>query len=866
MSDFTKQDFVLIEDEMKRSYLDYSMSMITARALPDVRDGLKPVHRRVLFAMNELSLAHNRQHKKSARVVGDVIGKYHPHGDTAVYDALVRMAQDFSMRYTLVDGQGNFGSIDGDNPAAMRYTECRMTKMAEDLLSDLEKDTVDFQPNYDESMSEPKVLPAKAPVLLLNGSTGIAVGMATNMAPHNYNEVSKAIAAYMANPKIEVDELIKIIPGPDFPTGGFIYGRAGIHEAYRTGRGKVIMRARAEVEEVGNREQIIITEIPYMVNKTTMIEKIVSLVRNKQVDGISFIRDESDRKGMRVVIGIKQDAFAEIILNQLYKFTQLQSTFGINNLALVNGRPVQLNLKDIIIEFVKHRMDVITRRTQFDLTKAQARAHIVEGLMIAADNIDEVIKIVRASDDETAAQIALAERFKLSEEQAKAITAMRLGRLTKMNRLELENEYKELQALIADLLDILANEGRKKQIIMDELEDMRGRYNDARRTEIVDALGEVSIEDMIADEDMVITMSHEGYIKRTAASIYRSQGRGGRGVKGMDSKDTDFVETMFVASAHSDILFFTNFGRCYSLKVYSIPEAGRNAKGRPIVNLIQFQEGEQIANMVPVKEFTEELKVVQVTEMGTLNKQPLSHYDSIRRNGLNSMKLDEGDRLVSVQLCSDDNELVIATRNGRAIRFKAEKVRTLGRNTRGVRGISLKENDTVIGMVAAQGHENILTVTRNGYGKRTPLEDYRTTNRGGVGIINIKMSERNGDVIAIMIPSDDDDIMIITKGGIIIRTPVDAVNVIGRNTQGVRLINLKGDEVIDVTSAAKMEEDEDEYDEEGNLIPKAELSPEAAALLIPADQRVVEDDASDEEEESEDEVVEDDSEEESDEE
>ncbi len=866
MSDFTKQDFVLIEDEMKKSYLDYSMSMITARALPDVRDGLKPVHRRVLFAMNELSLSYNRQHKKSARVVGDVIGKYHPHGDTAVYDALVRMAQDFSMRYTLVDGQGNFGSIDGDNPAAMRYTECRMTRMAEDLLADLDKGTVDFQPNYDESMQEPKVLPAKAPVLLLNGSTGIAVGMATNMAPHNYNEVSKAIAAYMANPEIEVEDLIKIIPGPDFPTGGFIYGRAGIHEAYRTGRGKVIMRARAEIEEVGNREQIIITEIPYMVNKTTMIEKVVSLVRNKQVDGISFIRDESDRKGMRVVIGIKQDAFAEIILNQLYKFTQLQSTFGINNLALVNGRPVQLTLKDIISEFVKHRMNVITRRTQFDLDKAQARAHIVEGLMIAADNIDEVIKIVRGSDDEPAAQLALAERFKLSEEQAKAITAMRLGRLTKMNRLELENEYKELQELIADLLDILANEGRKKQIIMDELEEMRGRYNDARRTEIVDALGVVSIEDMIADEDMVITMSHEGYIKRTAASIYRSQGRGGRGVKGMDSKDTDFVETMFVASAHSDILFFTNFGRCYSLKVYSIPEAGRNAKGRPIVNLIQFQEGEQIANMVPVKEFSEELKVVQVTEMGTLNKQPLSHYDSIRRNGLNSMKLDEGDRLVSVQLCSDDNELVIATRNGRAIRFKAEKVRTLGRNTRGVRGISLKENDTVIGMVAAQGHENILTVTRNGYGKRTPLEDYRTTNRGGVGIINIKMSERNGDVIAIMIPTDNDDIMIITKGGIIIRTPVDAVNVIGRNTQGVRLINLKGDEVIDVTSAAKIEEDEEEYDEEGNLIPK-EISPEVAALLIPADQRVVEDEeGSDDEEEVEDEAPADDAEEESDEE
>jgi len=508
-------------------------------------------------------------------------------------------------------------------------------------------------------------------------------------------------------------------------------------------------------------------------------------------------------------------------------------------------------------------MNVITRRTQFDLDKAQARAHILEGLMIAADNIDEVIKIVRNSDDEPAAQVALAERFKLSEEQAKAITAMRLGRLTKMNRLELENEYNELTALIADLQDILANESRKQQIIMDELEEMRGRYNDARRTEIVDALGEVSIEDMIADEDMVITMSHEGYIKRTAASIYRSQGRGGRGVKGMDSKDTDFVETMFIASAHSDILFFTNFGRCYSLKVYSIPEAGRNAKGRPIVNLIQFQEGEKIANMVPVKEFSEELKVVQVTEMGTLNKQPLSHYDSIRRNGLNSMKLDEGDRLVSVQLCSDENELVIATRNGRAIRFKAEKVRTLGRNTRGVRGISLKENDTVIGMIAAQGHENILTVTRNGYGKRTPLEMYRTTNRGGVGITNIKMSERNGDVVAIMIPAEEDDIMIITKDGIIIRTPVNYINVIGRNTQGVRLINLgKGDQVIDVTSAAKEEEDEEDYDEDGNLIPKPEIS----SLLVPADQRVVEDEGSDEEEETEDEAPADDAEEESDEE
>ena len=773
MSDFAPQDFVLIDEEMKKSYLDYSMSMITARALPDVRDGLKPVHRRILYAMNELSLAHNRAHKKSARVVGDVIGKYHPHGDSSVYDALVRMAQDFSMRYPFVDGQGNFGSIDGDSAAAMRYTECRMTKMAEDMLADLDKETVDFVPNFSEDEKEPKVLPAKVPALLLNGSTGIAVGMATNMAPHNFNEISKAVYAYLDNEEITIDELIQIVPGPDFPTGGIIYGRNGIQEAYRTGRGKVRMRAQTEIEEVGNREQIIVTEIPYMVNKTTLIEKIVSLVRNKQIEGISFIRDESDRKGMRIVIGIKTDSFAEIVLNKLYKYSQLQSTFGINNLALVDGRPKQLNLKELIELFVKHRYEVITRRTQFELTKAEARAHIVEGLMVVADNTDEVIKIIRGSENEPEAQTKLMERFSLSEIQAKAITAMRIGRLTKTNRLELENEYKELQELINDLKDILAKEERKKAIIKEEMEELRGKYRDERRTQITDALGEVSIEDMIADEDMVITMSHEGYIKRTAATTYRAQRRGGRGIKGMDSKDTDFVENMFVASAHSNILFFTNFGRCYSIKVYALPEAGRNSKGRPIVNLITFQEGEKIASFLPVKEFSEDHYVVQVTQKGVVNKQPLSAYAAVRRNGLNSMKLDEDDSLVTATLCQDSSNLVIGTRLGRAIRFEAEKARSLGRNTRGVRGITLKDDDYVIGMLAADGTENILTITENGYGKRTPLEQYRITNRGGVGITNIKMSERNGNVVAIMTPAEDEDIMIITKNGIIIRSAVE---------------------------------------------------------------------------------------------
>jgi DNA gyrase subunit A len=832
MSDIVEKDYVLIEEEMKKSYLDYSMSMITARALPDVRDGLKPVHRRVLFAMNELGMPHNRAHKKSARVVGDVIGKYHPHGDTAVYDALVRLAQDFSLRYPMIDGQGNFGSIDGDRAAAMRYTECRMTRMAEEMLQDLEKDTVDLSYNYDETLEEPTVLPAKAPFLLLNGSTGIAVGMATNMAPHNFTDISNAMNAYLDNPEITIDELIQIVPGPDFPTGGFIYGRNGIHEAYRTGRGKVKMRAKAEIEEIKDREQIIITEIPYMVNKTTLLEKMAHLVRNKNIEGVSFVRDESDRKGMRIVIGIKRDGFAEIVLNQLYKYTALQSTFGINNLALVNGRPKLLNLKELIGHFIDHRFEVIRRRTSFELRKAEARAHILEGLIIAADNIDEVIKIVRGSEDEADAQRALSERFSLSEEQAKAITAMRLGRLTKMNRLELEEEFAELQKLIADLKDILANEDRVKTLIRADFEELRGRYNDERRTAIVDALGEVGIEDMIADEDMVITMSHEGYVKRSAATTYSAQGRGGRGIKGMASKDNDFVETMFVASAHANILFFTNFGRCYSLKVYNIPEAGRQSKGRPIVNLIQFQDGEKIASMLPVKEFTEGLFVAQITENGTINKQPLPAYAAVRRNGLNSMKLDESDKLITAVLCEDEANIVIATATGRAIRFKAKDARSLGRNTRGVRAVKLRE-DTVVGMVAVMGDENILTITENGYGKRTNIEEYRTTKRGGVGIINIKGSERNGAVVNIMTPSEDEDIMIITQKGIIIRTAVELIKVIGRNTQGVRLIKLgKGDTVIDVTSCEKEEpEAEEQLDENGEVIVTETPSEETVAVI-----------------------------------
>jgi len=805
MSDNSNIFPIFIENEMQKSYLDYSMSVIVARALPDVRDGLKPVHRRVLFGMEDLNLVHNKPTKKSARVVGDVIGKYHPHGDVAVYDSLVRMAQDFSMRYTMVNGQGNFGSVDGDPPAAMRYTECRMTALAEEMLLDLEKDTVDFVPNYDESLKEPSVLPSKVPFLLVNGSTGIAVGMATNMAPHNLTEVVNAIVAVIDNPDITVDDIFKILPGPDFPTGGIILGRGGILEAYRTGKGKVIVRAKAEVTKTENdREEIIISEIPYMVNKSTLLEKMADLVRQKTVDGISFIRDESDRSGMRIVVGIKKDAFGDVILNQLYKLTMMQTTFGIINLALVDLQPRVLTIKELITYFVDHRHNVIVRRTNFELKKAQDRAHILEALKIALDHIDQIVALIRGSDSTETAQLALQAEFKFTEIQAKAILDMKLQRLTGLERDKLEEEYQSLLKLITDLQDILANYSRRMQIVKDELIDLKTRFGDPRRTEIVDACSDFEIEDMIADEDMVITMSHAGYIKRTSVNTYRSQGRGGKGVMGMESKDDDYINTMFIASTHSYILFFTNTGRCYWLKVYKIPEASRQSRGKPIINLIDLKPGEKIAAFVTVKEFNNENFIVAATELGVINKQPLSAYQNVRRDGINAFNLDDNDHLIECKLTNGDNNIILGTLQGQAVRFHESAARELGRNTRGVRGIKLHDNDKVVSMIIVDEKETVLTVTENGYGKKTPVIDYRKTNRGGSGIINIKVTEKNGNVVSLKGVIGDLDVMLITRNGIIIRVDVNKISTIGRNTQGIKLISLdKDDRVIDLTLCEK---------------------------------------------------------------
>ena len=799
---------IAVEDEMRKSYLNYAMSMITSRALPDVRDGFKPVHRRVMFGMEELGLQHNKATKKCARLVGDVIGKYHPHGDSAVYDAMVRMTQPFSLRYPMVEGQGNFGSVDGDPPAAMRYTECRMTKLAEEMLADLDKETVDFIPNYDDSMREPTVLPSKLPNLLINGSIGIAVGMATNMAPHNLGEVIDAVTAVIDNPDIDLPELIKIIPGPDFPTGGVILGRSGIYEAYRTGMGKVYLRARAEIEQLpGDRQQIVVTEIPYMVNKSVLLERIAELNRNKIVEGISFIRDESDKTGMRIVIGVKKDDFADVVLNQLYKYSSLQTTFGINNLALVNKRPCQLGLKQIISHFIDHRHNVVTRRTQYDLRRSQERAHILEGLRIAIDNIDEIVTIIKQSPSTEAAKTRLRERFGFSDLQAQAILDMRLGRLTSMERETIEAEYRELMTRIAELNEILASLERRMAIIKAELLDMKERFGDKRRTEIVDDTGDVDIEDMIADEPMVITMSHSGYIKRTPVSTYRAQARGGRGIMGMDSKESDFVVSMITASAHTSLLFVSTTGRCYSLKVYKIPESARQSRGKPIVNLIELQPNESIAAFVPVKDFTANLFVVAVTGKGVINKQPLSAYAAIRKGGLNAINLDEGDSVIECKLTGADDDIMLGTANGQAVRFHESAVRELGRNTRGVRGITLRENDRVVGMIIVKDGEQVLTVTQNGYGKRTMVAEYRKTNRGGSGIINIKCSERNGAVVALKRVSSDFDLLLITKNGIIIRCTIEKISIVGRNTQGVRLINLdKSDAVIDLALCEKDEE------------------------------------------------------------
>ncbi len=806
---------VFIEDEMRKSYLDYSMSMITARALPDVRDGLKPVHRRVLIGLSDIGLHHNKPTKKCANVVGHVMAKYHPHGDSAIYDTLVRMAQDFSLRYPMVNGQGNFGSIDGDPPAAYRYTECRMTALAEEMLADLEKDTVNFAPNYDDSIEEPTVLPAKLPFLLLNGSTGIAVGMATNMAPHNLNEVVDAVVACIDNPDISFLDLIKIIPGPDFPTGGIIFGRNGILDAYKTGNGKVILRAKAEIEKTNNdREQIAITEIPYMVNKSALLEKMAELVREKVIEGISFIRDESDRSGMRIVVGVKKEEFGDVVLNQLYKFTSLQSTFAINNLALVKKQPRQLSLKELIDHFIEHRHEVVVRRTQFDLGKAKERAHVLEGLKIAIDNIDEIIAIIKASPSVEEASRNLQERFNLSPLQAHAILEMRLSRLTALERDKIEAELAELRLTIAELESILADRVKRMTIIKTELLDLKNRFGDDRRTEIVEASGDVEIEDLIADEDMVITMSHAGYIKRSAVTEYRSQGRGGRGVLGMDSKDDDFVEQIFVASAHTYILFFTNAGRCYWLKVYRIPEASRQSRGKPIVNLLSLRPDEKIAAFVPVKEFDESHFILTVTERGIVNKQPLIAYANVRRDGINAVNLDEGDRMIECKLTNGDNDVILGTLEGQAVRFHESAARELGRNTRGVRGITLRGSDRVVGMIIVDESLQVLTVTENGFGKRTPVVEYRKTNRGGTGIINIKESQRNGSVVGLKGVTDDLDIMLITKNGIIIRCDVSKISVVGRNTQGVRIINLaEGDKVVDIALCEKGPQLDEEHSE-----------------------------------------------------
>jgi DNA gyrase subunit A len=796
---------------MRNSYLNYSMSVIISRALPDVRDGLKPVHRRVLTAMNDLSLAHNRPYRKSAKVTGDVTGNYHPHGTAAVYDTIVRMAQDFALRYPLVDGQGNFGSVDGDPAAAERYTEVRMTSFAEEMLADLEKETVDFGPNYDESRTMPMVLPAKVPNLLVNGAAGIAVGMATNIPPHNMREICEASLAVLDNPELPDEELLRIVKGPDFPTAGIVLGRLGIREAYTTGRGRVIVRARTHVEEMkGDREAIIIDELPYQVNKATLIERIAELVKDDVISDIADIRDESSREGMRVVIILKRDADNRVVENQLFKHTQMQVTFGIIMLALVNNRPEVLSLHELIQHWLNHREAVVVRRTKFDLRKAEERAHIVEGLRIALDHIDEIVKLIRGSSDVETARTGLVTMFQLTEVQANAILEMRLQRLTGLERQKIEDEYQELLKLIAELKAILADRQRVVAVIRTEIAEIRDAYGDERKTEIVDAgPADFNVEDLIAEEDMVITISHAGYIKRIALDAYRQQKRGGRGVTGIKMRDEDFVEHIFIASTHSYILFFTDLGRCHWVKVHEIPEAGRAARGKAIVNLLGLQEGERISGRVPVSEFREDRYLVLATKRGIIKKTVLSDYGRPRRGGIIAVNLRDGDALIAAAITNGSQEIVLAKKNGRSIRFNEAGVRPMGRAATGVKGTTLVGDDEVVGMVVVGAGATLLTVTENGFGKRSPLEDYPVKNRGGIGVINIKASERNGRVVTIQEVKDNDQMMIITKNGIVIRCPIGGISVIGRNTQGVRLINLEdNDRVVDVAHLAMEDEAE----------------------------------------------------------
>lgn len=793
-----------IEDEMRGAYIDYSMSVIVSRALPDVRDGLKPVHRRVLYGMQELGVNYNKPYKKSARIVGEVLGKYHPHGDASVYDTMVRMAQDWSLRYTLVDGQGNFGSIDGDFPAAMRYTEARLRRIAEEMLADINKDTVDFQPNFDDSLTEPSVLPAKIPNLLLNGSSGIAVGMATNMAPHNLREVVDGIIAYIDNREITIQELMRYITAPDFPTGGIIYGVSGVQEAFLTGRGKIVVRAKAEIVTNSNgKDQIIVTEVPYMVNKAMMIEKTAALINEKKIEGISDIRDESDREGYRVVYDLKRDAVANIVLNNLFKYTQLQSTFGVNNVALVKGRPQTLNLKDLIKHFVEHRHEVVVRRTKFELAEAERRAHILEGYLIALDNLDEVISLIRNSKDPDTARDGLMTRFGLSEIQAKAILDMRLQRLTGLERDKIQEEYKEVKQLIERLNEILAHEHIRMQIIKDELTELRERYGDERRTQVVPHDDDITVEALIPNEEMLITISNQGYIKRTSLSEYRTQGRGGVGSRGVSTKEDDFTEHLFIAQAHNYLLIFTDQGKVYWKKAYEIPEGNKTSKGRAIQNLINIEPGDNVRSIINVKDLQDENYitnnfVILCTEGGIIKKTSLEAYSRPRQGGINAITIHEGDRLLNASLTNGNNHIVIAKSEGKAVHFNESQVRPMGRTAAGVRGVTLdSEADKVIGMVCITREDaNLLVVSENGYGKRSSMDDYRITNRGGKGVKTINITDKTGKLVAIKEVGDDDELMIINRSGITIRIEVKELRVMGRATQGVRLIKLNDDDRI----------------------------------------------------------------------
>ena len=822
MSEGEKLIPINIEDEMKSAYIDYSMSVIVSRALPDVRDGLKPVHRRVLFGMHELGVRSTSAHKKSARIVGEVLGKYHPHGDTSVYDTMVRMAQEWSLRYMMIDGQGNFGSVDGDSPAAMRYTEARMRKIADEMLSDIDKETVDFQLNFDDSLKEPTVLPARVPNLLVNGASGIAVGMATNMPPHNLSEVVDGTIAYINNPEIEIEELIQHIKAPDFPTGGTIYGYEGVKDAFMTGRGRVVMRAKAIIEEVQGKEAIVVTEIPYQVNKADMIKKTWDMVNDKKIEGISAIRDESDRKGMRIVYMLKRDAIPNIVLNTLFKYTALQSSFSVNNIALVDGRPQLLNLKELIRHFVNHRHEVVVRRAQFELRKAEERAHIVQGLIIASDNIDRVIEIIRGSANVDEARASLMSEFELSEVQAKAIVEMRLRQLTGLEQDKLRAEYQELLDTIKDLKDILDREERRMQIITDELQEVKEKYGDERRSIIDFSGGSLSIEDMIPDEQVVITISHAGYIKRTAVSEYKTQNRGGVGQKASSTRNEDFLEHLFIGTNHQYMLFFTQKGKCFWMRVYEIPEGSRTAKGRAIQNLIQIENDDKVKAFICTKDLKDEdyvnsHYVIMATKKGVVKKTSLEQYSRPRKGGINAIGVREGDELLEAKMTTGSSQIIMGLKSGKAIRFEESKTRPMGRNASGVRGVTLAhENDEVIGMISVnETTDNILVVSENGYGKRSDLEDYRVTNRGGKGVKTISITDKTGELVAIKNVTDQDDLMIINKSGIAIRLPVEDLRVMGRATQGVRLINLKNnDQIAAVAKVMKIEDDEIEETQE----------------------------------------------------